>query len=302
MAILSFGGSCFSANSLFGRRFAFYVATCLSILVGSGCRSKPIAVPPPLTRLEAIQRYNVNVRAVPAFKANVGRWHTQFLDRDGKRRRETEQGGRLYYRPPGDVQRQPMFYLRANAFGKEALVLGSNAEEFWMYSRWGEFGRWGKFRYLGRSCADNVGIDPHTVLEFVGLLSLPEQLPYPAYKVCPETNVLVYIGVDGDGFSVRREIIIDRRTDLPIEINAYDSDGRQIIHSELQNYQPIAKAMLPGNILLAWPQQDSFIRLKVRGFKVDSGTHTTKRNRLFTRPDRISDIEDYRQIDTGCEE
>ncbi|MBN1844289.1 MAG: hypothetical protein JW810_01315 [Sedimentisphaerales bacterium] len=268
------------------------------LLAGCCTSSKPAPVPEPLSRQEAIQTFNAQAGAVPAFKASIRQWEAQFVDTaEDKTQHFQELGGKLYYRPPSEPGTPARFYLQANAPFQDGWVVGSNQDEYWMYSQWGKFGGWGKYEYFGRPCARSIPIHPQTLLEFVGLLPIPDEMPYPLYKVMPETHVLEYIALMTDGYVCRRQIVVDRRSNLPRQINAFDADGRMILHSELSNYQELESVRLPGDIYLAWPQNDSFVHLKLDGFKVDP----TQRDRLFTRPQRIAEVEDYRQIDQECE-
>ena len=269
------------------------------LLFTFGCLRAPSLshIPDPLSRQEAVELYNANVSAVASFKASILQWQAQFPDERGKIKTYKEWGGSILYRPPAGGDIPAPFYLRAQAPGKEALVIGSNEKEFWMYSKWGHYARWGKYEHLGKPCVRQMLIPPQLILEFIGLRPISSEPPYPVYKVYSQTNVIEYIAVDEQGYSCRREIIIDRRSNLPAEINAYNGDGQKIMHSELKNYQNLAHARLPADIFLSWPAQKSFIHLKINSYKVDE----KDRSKLFIRPLRIPDVDDYQQIDQSCE-
>jgi len=281
--------------NIYSRRYLELVL--LSALINTfGCQPKsPQPIPAPLTCTQAINYYNTNISAVQPFRANITDWQVQFKDQHGQLRKFNEHGGKMYYQPPAKPGSSAMFYLRANAPFKTGLVAGSNESEFWWYSKWAELGQWGKYEHLGKPCAQNISFSPQLILEFIGLLPIPEKSPYPVYKIRPETNVIEYIAVDDDSFSIKREIIIDRRNNLPIEINTYGTDGRRIIHSKLTNYKPLADAMLPADIFLSSPAYESHLHLKLRNFKLDQ----KHRPKWFPRPEPA--IEHYQQIDIQCE-
>jgi outer membrane lipoprotein-sorting protein len=269
------------------------------VLIVSGCPPQLGPVPEPLTRQEGLESYNANVNAVVSFKAAIAEWEVEFPDEKEKKKHfeELVWGGSIIYRPPVSWDVSARFRLEARAPFETAFVLGSNEDEFWMYSELAEHGGWGKYQHLGKSCSNNVLIPPQLILEFIGLRPIPDQPPFPVYKIYPETHVFEYIDVDDEGYSSKREIVIDRRSNLPVEINAYSSEGQRIMHSELQDYKPLADAMLPTSIFLSWPNRDTFIRLKIRSYKVDE----KDRSKLFVRPTKISGIKDYQQIDESCE-
>ena len=148
------------------------------------------------------------------------------------------------------------------------------------------------------------------------------------YKVGPETSTIEYLFYSDQGGAellgpspseeivLRREIIIDRRTQLPIEVNAYNGAGLRIMHSELKNYTAVGEdknrgqsarggrvtARLPKDILLRWDQQDAQLRLKLSGIKPDIKLDKKKLDILFTRPETVSDLKSYEQIDKACDE
>ena len=269
-----------------------------SLLFVVGCPPPLSPVPAPLTRQEALAHYNTQVESIPPFRAGISEWELQFYDRDGHKHHFHELFGKIFYRPPVRAERPAKFYLEASAPLQKGWVVGSNETEYWMYSPWGGgMGYWGKYAHYGKDCAALVPMHPQVLLEFAGLLPVPVKPPYPLYKVRRETYILEYIVLQDEGYCSKREIIVDRRSNLPREINAYDADGLLRMHSALSGYKPLAQAVLPTEIFLSFPQEDSFLRLKISSYKLDA----KKREPLFRRPARVSGITDYQQIDKDCE-
>ena len=243
----------------------------------------PAPIPPAISRAQALQRYNRNVASVPAFSAHLSQWKTAGTDpATDKEFSHSDSGGRLFYHPALLPADRPSFYLRANSsFASEALVIGCNADEFWIYSEPGNFGGWGDFDAETEIATPGMFIDPEILLECVGLRPLPASLLTEShfYKIRPERNIMEY-ATDVRGGSYLREIILDRRTDLPVEINHYDQHGQWVVHTELGNYQPLADAMLPGEVIITFPVDGSLLQLKLDRFRPDQ----KDRSRLFTRP------------------
>ncbi|MCP4712205.1 MAG: hypothetical protein GY869_26580 [Planctomycetes bacterium] len=197
----------------------------------------------------------------------------------------------MFYRTLRAGETYPQFYLNASGgpLGQEALVVASDQEEFWMYSR---PGKW-TFRdtHENAKTMDSQSMfimNPQFILEFIGLQTIPvsELLwPYPIYKVAPEKNYIEYVLPGENGM---REIVIDRRSNLPEQINFYDRSGLRVLESRIGNYQSLGQAMLPGDILLSSPKDDSFFRLQLINYQ-------TKENipdRLFLAPDDFDSISD----------
>ena len=278
-------------------RHIFQILLLGSFLFVLGCPPPLGPVPEPLTRHDALEHYNANVQAIQPFRAGIAEWEMEFMDPDGEKQHFKELFGKIFYRPSAQAKNPAKFYLEASAPLQKGWVVGSNEKEYWMYSQWADFGRWGKYKHYGKDCAALVPVHPQVLLEFAGLLPLPNEPPYPLYKVRAENYIIEYIVLKHEGYSSKREIIVDRRTNLPREINAYNADGLMIIHSELKKHKPLAEAMLPTEIFISFPKENSFLRLKLTSYKLDA----KNRDALFIRPKKIPGIEDYLQIDKDCE-
>ncbi len=294
----------------------------LLVVVGCGCPPpvRPEPMPEPVSLEQTLADVNANVAAVGAFKADIWEWWADFPDpQKDEIKHHHELGGKWFYHP--DPQGQPAgMFLQCNGPLQAGLVVGSNAREFWFYSQWGKSGGWGKYEHVGKPCSQAVQFDPQILLEFIGLAPLPLE-PRPLYKVGPEKSSIEYIifssndGVElltpdpPNAAAMRREIIIDRRTQLPVEVNAYNAAGLRIMHSELKNYTTVGEdknrgpdasvtARLPKDILLRWDQQDAQLRLKLSSIRPDE----KNRSKLFTRPESVSGLDSYKQIDQACDE
>jgi len=272
---------------------------CLAVLLltGSGCGPPAkLPVPPAIAMGQALKYFNANVAAIPPFSAKIKHWKGRFLDEKGKAVKADGAGTKLYFYPPSGSSELARIYLRASTLiEKETLVLASNDKECWMYSKVADYGQWGKYAHQGKLCSRAMPFNPQTVLEFVGWRPLPNEGPYPVYRVNPEQYVLEYIGYENDRFYLNREIIIDRRSNLPLALKTYDKSGRVVMQSTLKNYQKLDDAFLPAYIKIDFPQEQSYLELKLKSFRVN---HREK-PQLFIRPD--IDLKDFQQIDQDCE-
>ena len=126
----------------------------------------------------------------------------------------------------------------------------------------------------------------------------PAREPLSIFKVTPKWNIISFAAMTDRGLLLRREIKIDRRSNLPVEITAYDRTGQAILIAQLTNYQKIGQAMLPGEFILRHPPDGSFIKFVLRDFRIDE----KNRDALFVRNPTMSGIEEFIQIDTLCDE
>lgn len=259
-------------------------------------------IPAPIARDEALGRYNARVRAIPAFRAKVTNWEVKFRDEDGDEKRYDGNGLKLYFDPSLGACGRACLYLQLdNLLFKRAMVIGSNEDEFWAYSRAQESGGWGKYVHRGKGCGEGLLINPDTLLHLIGIKAIPaagNELPYPLYKVGAEENSIEYVTFGEDGLEVLWEITTDRRTDLPKGIVIYDGEGQIVQQSRLSDYQEIGATMLPGDIVISSGSDNSYLHLKLHAYKPDEDD----RSKYFTRPENPPGIKDYRQIDQDCED
>ena len=278
----------------------------LVMVLACGCAQpkRPLPLPAPLDRDEALRRYNENVEAIPAFKARIRHWELQLVNEQTVES-HSGSGARVFYRPPVSDDAFPPFYLWADStpiVGDAALVIGSNAQEYWLYSEPAKRGIWGQHGHEDRSCTPKEPFNPRLLVEMMGLRPIPddpESAPYPLYKVLAEEYVIEYAETSDNGLRVRREIFFDRQTDLPVRIYVYDDRGLRLLECRLdpKTYQIIGEAHLPGNIELLSDLDGSYLRLRLREFREDF----VDRAELFVRPVEVRNVE-FTQIDKDCDD
>ena len=276
-----------------GRSITIIAFLVLIMQILGCCNNKPVLgpVPEPITREHALGVYNDNASSVTDFSARINEWEIQFSEDEQNQHHFNEKGGKLFYRTLRPGEKYHQFYLNGSGgpLGQEALVVASDQEEFWMYSR---PAKW-SFRDTHENAASmgmqNMFImNPQFILEFIGLQPIPVDIlpwPYPIYKVAPEKNYIEYALPGEAGL---REIVIDRRSNLPEQINFYDQFGLRILESRLGNYQSLGEAMLPGDILLSSPNDDSFFRLQLTNYQIKEDMS----GRLFRVPEDFDNISD----------
>lgn len=275
------------------------VLLALTLCIGCESQRQLGPVPPPITRQEALARYNAHVLSIAPFRAKVKYWKVKFRDKDGKTHNYDGNGLKVYYHPSRISDGHGQFYLQLdNLFLKRAMVIGSNEQQFWVYSKAEESGGWGKYIHRGKACAENLSVDPEMLLQLIGLRPIPTNVnQYPLYEVGAEENFIRYVKLSDDGLEVAWKITFDRRSDLPLRIAVYDKQGKIVQQSRLGDYHQLGDAMLPGDIVISSPNDDSYFHLKLHAFKPDNRDRT----KYFTLPEDLPGIKDYRQIDLQCE-
>lgn len=248
---------------------------------------------------EVLTQYNQNINDVSSFQARIAQWEIHFTDQD-KVTTHKDSGGKFFFQTTSDEMPE-QFYLQADTtLSSRALVLACDPDEFWMISKSASLGYWAKRSEKKVSCVQSQLIHPDLLLELIGLKTLPENVrafPMPLYRLYAETFSITYVQRNSSGLFIEREIVFDRHTDLPSVISVYHSNGQPLVVAELSNYQTIGSAQIPGNISLTYPEDGSYLKLKLRKIKPvnrDLGP-------LLRSSRKMKNIKTIQQLDFNCE-
>ncbi len=275
------------------------------ILAFLGCSDpKQLPMPSPLTRFEAIEHYNNNVKSIPPYRAQISKWQVQFTQND---KTEVHQDilGKIIYQPDSPGQHES-FYLQADAaagFGSKALVLGADKDEFWFFSKPASSGWIGRFEHLNKPCMKEFVFQPNDIFDLLGLKLLRQNLDGQmlwSYKVAQESYSLMQLTVDmGEDLAhLKREILFDRRTQRVSEVIYYDSQGHRIMHGHLSNYQKVTEqCYLPGDVMVEYVIDGSFLKLSLRNFK----PYKKDLSPLLNISRKMKSIDNIYQLDDLCE-
>ncbi len=277
------------------------VMAAFSIFLLGGCdgnkRRPPVL--DPISRVEALELYNTNIQAIVPFKARLASWEVAYPE-NGKIVRHQGNAGTVFYHPPASGG-YPRFFLQADKelLASEALVLGCNEEEYWMYSRPAKRGWWGRYRHLDKDCNAGGVLNPHTLMDLIGLRPVDAAAArWSVYKIGPRDYTLALTEMTEDGLLLRREIVVSRVDHLPREVTLYGTDGQALIRCELSDYLTLGEARLPGRIQLYQDRNDSYLKLRLKDLQEDERS----RDCLFTKECRTDGLEEFVQIDRDCDE
>lgn len=259
-------------------------------------------LPEPLSAAAILAQYQANIASIPPFRAFVKKWEVNLLDSQGKKHNYKDSFGKVFYHPPLEAGGAALVHLQADTALGSVFVIASNQKEYWIYSKNPKqnMAQWGKYEHLGKPCAENMPMNPQILLEYIGLRPLspdPNQVLEPVYD--PQTNSFSIIAAHGEGTYLKRKMVFDRYTYLVCEITEFDPEGNILMQSTLGDYQLLEPSRIPGDILLRYPADDTYIHLKLHRFRADPADRT----KLFERPVRIAgmDADEYLQIDKPCE-
>ena len=249
-----------------------YKQPCAVVLVWllwiPGC--PPPAVKPgvPLQLHEAIGKVNRNSAGIDVcLKANAhanGYW----ADQTGGRRAFNSDATVLVIAPSH-------LYGTFKVLGSEELLLGSNADKYWLYIKRDENTyRVGTYTRLDESEASSLPIRPDMLIEALGLNPLPETTvgtAGPVQRITDDHQQLLFLAYTDEGQGiVTKEYWLDRfEPRLIRRIVFRDPMGQTIMCSQLDDYKPLTDGgpLLPGEVHVRWPLEGSELELRIRQWK-----------------------------------
>jgi hypothetical protein len=236
------------------------------LMSATGCVS-PESVEPfrPLPFSYAARIVNANLERIEGTLRAVGSVDGHVTLEDG-RRRSFHLDGTMFYLAPS--------YLRFDLkkLGETQLLLGSNEEDYWFYSKEGDdyhCGRHGQPDEVLRE----IPIEPRALIDALGLTPIPRASsdadPSRAVQRISEDHQQILIFVeDVDGrIKLEKEYWLDRYPPQLIgRVVFRDADGAVEMTSRLEDYtRPDAGGpRLPGLMVVDWPKVGTSIRFRIR--------------------------------------
>lgn len=278
--------------------FSIFHTFFLSLLVlVAGC--PPPLPPPPLNPLpigKAIEIINENAAQLSTGLKATGPVRGQFLTAEGQTR-SFDLNGKLLVIPPRHLRLDVQ-----NALGRTELLLGSNAEHFWLHvGRNDDTFRFGRHSTLDSERAIELPIRPDWIIEALGLGTLPTNTigaTGPVQIIEQDRQRLLFISYDNRGQGmVRKEYWLSRHKPRLIERVVFrDEIGTELMHSRLSDYRRLDETgpMLPRRVRVEWPMKDSWIELRVRRWQERSELATD--HPAFALPAPKTLQERYRRV------
>jgi hypothetical protein len=228
----------------------------------------------------------------------------RFKDQKGKNHAYNLEGTFLFRRP------QSLRMDLRPGVGDQVMQIGSNDQEYWVWiePEIKEM-KWGRHRYAGWPCSENVSVRPDQLVSALGMGGLPgpeEGFIGPARKYGKSHDILYYLRQEKNGqYVLEREYWVERVPPYMIRLVLYrDSMGRMTMSAMLDDYRPAWEGgpLVPCIASIIWPKEDGKFTMSlgtVKGLpaeKVSPGA--------FVRPEQKNlpaGIERITQVDTACD-
>ncbi len=246
-----------------------WIATCGLVLAGvSGCQ-RPLKRKPldPLSVGASIQLINANTSRIGATLRASGPVDGEATVEDG-RRTSFHADGVLFFLEPNFLR----FDLKK--FGERQFLFGSNADEYWVYSKQdGEF-------FCGRhedpgELPPDLPLHPDRIADALALNPIDASRDTPvAQRVVDDFQQLLFLSVDAFGNTViEKEYWIDRYAPRVVRRVIYrDADGVVEMESHLDDYriQDDGALYLPHRVEAMWPRAKMSLVFQVNQWRLVS--------------------------------
>jgi hypothetical protein len=184
---------------------------------------------------------------------------------------------KLWVNPPNEI------YMQGDiAFDAKGIVLGSNAEEFWLWVRPKEVSRYWWGRWSQAQGPGTLLLSPKAMLEALGIVDLTEGEWLLSAE--GDSDILSAVGEDGN---LLKRILISRRGYLISRIEYFD-EGLLAAYAGLEDYTQINEDFLLPTVVtlvtLSGVEVQNSARITLRSIKETEYSERQKEV-LFTRPE-----------------
>ena len=233
----------------------------------AGCPPPAVRVPlDPIPMQDAAGIVNENVAGISYTLRASGTADGYFTTARG-RRRSYHVDATLFYLAP------TYFRFDLKKFGERQILLGSNDEWYWYYSRDSHeylCGRHG----VSQDLPPDMPVRPGQIVDALGLTMIPtrDAARRLVQRVVDDYQQLLVLTRDDRGrLTVEREYWLDRCAPrLVRRIVFRDSDGVVEMESKVDDYRPLAPdgPWLPHSIVADWPKSNAGLRFRVARWAV----------------------------------
>jgi len=255
----------------------FFAVFAVLIFLG-GCTQPVITDEPDISGprkniADAVNAINLHRNSVKPLYVNGSVSYIEFEDE--KIKRQENMDCRLRFDPPVNL------YFKASSVLGEAILLGSNSDEFWLRMKPKEISRywWGNWAQLN-DCPSRLLISPQNMLDALGMVEVDH-----SWILLNEKGEDVLVNVDDDG-RFKKKIFIRHRDYLVSRIEYYNQKGIISISVDLDDYKPVdGGSPVPTNISIAAVNEfgeNARIDVKLKTPKLFKPEQITKN--MFNRP------------------
>ena len=249
---------------------------------------------------QAVSVLQVQARNVEPIRA-TGRCLLRYYADDKKEHRENFPV-RLWMEPPGRV----CLYGDV-AFDARGVTVGCNQQEFWLSVKPGAesywWGRWPVNKGARQNCFEQFILNPKTLLEAVGVMSLDSVGGQKVKWVLSNEGPFdILTRLDGDG-NIAKKIYIYSCDYLVCKVEYFDSNGQVSVVTELDDYKQISDGFsVPAFIKIVRFGQggkDDSMKIKLKWIKPVSFSQKQQRA-LFSRP-KPRGVKHIYELNENCE-
>jgi hypothetical protein len=200
-----------------------------------------------------------------------------------------------------------MYGTLKSGLGTEELLIGSNAERYWLYSKRDGTYRTGTYAGLADDLEAPMPLRPDMLIEALGLNPLPETTvgtAGPVQRIVDSHQQLIFLAYTHKGQGViQKEYWLDRYGPRLIRrILFRDGIGRVVMDSILDDYRALRPGgpMLPRRVRVQWPLQDAVLDFRIHTWKLMPDR--TPGHPAFVAPhQRGQDYPHMIDLDTGAD-
>ena len=243
-------------------------AAALLLILLAGCPPPAERVPEPIAMHQAVAIVNANTTQLTTCLKATGSVSGQFVLEDG-RPQSFDLRGVVQVLPP-----RHMYGTLKSGLGTEELLMGSNDQRYWLYTKRDDTYRTGTYAGLADGLEAPMPLRPDMLIEALGLNPLPEMTvgaAGPVQRIVDSYQQLIFLAYTQKGQGIiHKEYWLDRHEPrLVRRILFRDGIGRVVMDSILDDYRALHPGgpMLPRRVRVQWPLQDAVLDFRIHTWK-----------------------------------
>jgi len=200
-----------------------------------------------------------------------------------ERKRKENFPVKLWVNPPAGI------YIQGDiAFDPRGIVVGSNADAFWLAIRLKEISTYWWGTWSGVTDSDNLLISPKIVLESLGLPAVESDTSGGGNWSLSKEEALDVLTRRNDKGDINKRVYVDKCDYLARKIEYFGVYGQAQVAVELQKYKEVVDGFfIPTSINIStWVERGRQDSIQITIKSVKSASFTEKQtNVLFARPE-----------------
>ena len=214
-----------------------FAAACLVLAAGCATPGPMTICPGKANVAEALQALGARAEQAVSLRSRGAQCRLNYYDPDNDKQSRHRVALDLWFDPPSGLYIQGSIGVE-----QKAVIVGSNAEEFWLALRPKEISAYYWGRWDQAANVEGLIINPRLVLEAVGIVVRPDAAADSGLWSLANDGPYDILTLRSEAGGVRERVYVYACDYLVHKIEYFNPDGRVIAVMELEDYKPLPES------------------------------------------------------------